>query len=193
MDENVLIAYASRMGSTAEIAVAIGDRLTHRGFQVDVRQAAIAPNARLYSAVVVGSSVYLGHWDKTAIAYLKNHAPDLAERPTWLFESGPCEAAAETRRSHVSHAVRKLCREIGLHEPMTFGGNLDPARATGRLTRWMSNGDLAGDFRDWEQISHWADGVADHLEADADQRLIGTPGFGSRHFQSTLQPSESEK
>ena len=41
--KTVLVAYASRMGSTQEIAAAIGDQLTSRGFEVEVVAAADAP------------------------------------------------------------------------------------------------------------------------------------------------------
>ena len=61
--------------------------------------------------------------------------------------------------------MKRLCRTIGLAEPTTFGGNLDPARAPGRLARRVSDGDLAGDHRDWDQIRAWADHVADQLTA----------------------------
>ena len=164
--KTVLIAYASRMGSTQEIASAIGDRLADRGFAVEVVPAADAAGARDFDAVLLGSAVYLGRWEKEAISYLKREATALGERPTWLFQSGPSGPASEARRTGTPRVVKRLCRSIGLAEPTTFGGNLDPARAKGRLARWVSKGDLAGDFRDWEQIRSWADDVADQLGAD---------------------------
>jgi menaquinone-dependent protoporphyrinogen oxidase len=163
--ESVLIAYASQMGSTREIASAIGQQLTSRGFQVEVHSTTTAHDAHKYDAVIVGSAVYLGHWDKHAIAYLKSQAPDLAERPTWLFQSGPCGPDADTHNTGTPHAVATLCQEIGVASPMTFGGNLDHSRARSWLARWVSSGRLAGDTRDWEQIRAWADTIADQLEA----------------------------
>ena len=49
---------------------------------------------------------------------------------------------------------------------MTFAGNLDHARAQGWLARWVSKGDLAGDFRDWNLVQAWANTIADQLVAD---------------------------
>jgi menaquinone-dependent protoporphyrinogen oxidase len=163
--KTVLVAYASRMGSTQEIATAIGDQLTGRGFDVQVVAAAAAPNARIFDAVVLGSALYTGRWDRDAVDYLRRNAPDLADRPTWLFQSGPSGPPTAIRATPTPRAVRRWADKIGLAAPTTFGGNLDRSRAKGLLARWVSVGDLAGDFRDWDQIRAWADGIADQLVA----------------------------
>ncbi len=164
--DKVLVAYASRMGSTKEVALAIGDQLTRRGFEVDVQPAATAENAGHYRAVIVGSAVYLQHWDKDALRYLRSQAPELSEMPTWLFQSGPCDPETPTADSIVPHAVAQLCFEIGLKRPMTFGGNLDPTLAKRWLERIVAHSELTGDFRDWDRIRAWTDEVADELIAE---------------------------
>ena len=152
MDKSVLVAYSSRTGATAEIASAIGEQLTHRGYQVDVRGTANAPDARLYSAVIVGSALHLGHWDRDAVAYLKHQAADLSERPTWLFQTGQREPASDGARPSIPHAVQKLCFGIGIDEPVTFGGNLDPAVTPGHISHWLSSGhDETGALPDRQQ------------------------------------------
>ena len=161
----VLVAYASRMGSTREIAAAIGAQLTSRGFDVEVVVADATLPARSFDAVILGSALYMGRWEKGAIKFLRRQAPDLANRPTWLFQSGPSGPPEGVRPTATPRAVRLVCEKVGLAAPTTFGGNLDPARAKGLLARWVSVGDLAGDFRDWDQIRAWADGVADQLVA----------------------------
>jgi menaquinone-dependent protoporphyrinogen oxidase len=164
--KTVLVAYASRMGSTQEIAAVIGDQLTGRGFDVQVGAAAAAPNARIVDAVVLGSALYTGRrWDRDAVDYLRRNAPDLADRPTWLFQSGPSGPPTGVRDTPTPRAVRRWADKIGLAAPTTFGGNLDHSRAKGLLARWVSVGDLAGDFRDWDQIRAWADDIADQLMA----------------------------
>jgi menaquinone-dependent protoporphyrinogen oxidase len=164
--DKVLVAYASRMGSTKEVALAIGDQLTRRGFIVDVQPAATAENAGHYRAVILGSAVYLQHWDKDALRYLRSQAPELSEMPTWLFQSGPCDPETPTKDSTVPHAVAQLCFEIGLKRPMTFGGNLDPQLAKRWLERIVAHSELTGDFRDWDRIRAWTDQVADELIAE---------------------------
>jgi menaquinone-dependent protoporphyrinogen oxidase len=161
----VLVVYASRMGSTGEIAMEIGAQLTRRGIEVDVKPVGHAQDARDYAAVILGSPVYLRRWDAEAVRYLQQQSPDLSERPTWLFQSGPCGPDEETKPDYTPRRVAKLCSQIGIDRPITFGGNLDPARAKGIFARVVAGGDLAGDFRDWDQIRSWADGIADRLVA----------------------------
>ena len=163
--KNVLVAYASRMGSTREIAATIGEELSGRGFRVDLRSASSARDASEYDAVVLGSALYLGRWDKSAVDYLRRQGSALAVRPTWLFQSGPCGPDADTQQTDTPHAVARLCQKIGVASPVTFGGNLDHSKARGWLARWVSTGDQAGDARDWKQIQAWADVVGTQLEA----------------------------
>ena len=64
---SILVAYATKHGSTAEIAEAIGADLRERGHAVDVTSAHDVHDVSTYDAVVVGSAVYLGHWQKDAL------------------------------------------------------------------------------------------------------------------------------
>ena len=66
MQRRVLVAYASRMGSTKEIAEAIGAELTARDLEVDVLPCTADPKPDDYDAVVLGSAVYVRRWDKPA-------------------------------------------------------------------------------------------------------------------------------
>jgi menaquinone-dependent protoporphyrinogen oxidase len=158
----VLVVFAPHLEATAAIARVVGNQLTRRGHEVDVRPTVRAMDAGKYGAVVVGSAVHLRHWDRDAIHYLQDQAPDLAERPTWLFQVGPfgLDAAEHT---HTPHAVTELCFEIGAHEPKTFEGAMHHNQATRWLTRQAHEGDDVS--RDWTDIREWADGVADALQA----------------------------
>jgi menaquinone-dependent protoporphyrinogen oxidase len=163
----ILVAHASRMGGTAEIAERIGTRLREAGFEVDVYACADVPEPTEYDAVIVGSALYTRHWERAARAYLEAWTDQLAERPTWLFHSGPCGEGAQDQPVTANRTIRRLARRIGASPPMTFGGRLDPTRATTRLQRWMTNGSEAGDWRDWDRVDAWAAGIADQLTARA--------------------------
>jgi menaquinone-dependent protoporphyrinogen oxidase len=154
MNNTVLITYASHRERTADVASAIGEHLMLRGYEVDVRAISSAPDARLYGAVLVGSTLHLGHWDRHAVAYLKHQAADLAERPTWLFQCESREPAPDVAHTATSHAVHQLCFGIGIQDPMIFSCHAP-----------------SGDFRDWDDVSSWADEVANRL--DARQVLLG--------------------
>jgi menaquinone-dependent protoporphyrinogen oxidase len=57
-----LIAYATRAGSTAEVAVFIGERLSERGLAVDVGPVQHLSSLEGYDAVIVGSAIRVGKW-----------------------------------------------------------------------------------------------------------------------------------
>ena len=171
----ILVAYASRMGSNAEIAQRIGDQLREAGHEVDVTPCADAADVAAYEAVIIGSALYMGHWDKAASSYLKSQAVLLAKRPTWLFQSGPCGEGLDLDHIDTPGAIRKLAGQIGLTAPVTFGGRLDRTKATTRLSRWMATGTYAGDFRDWDQVRRCTGEVAAELAEGHHRAPLPTP------------------
>ena len=89
MDVQVLVAYATKYGATAEIAEKIGQALRGAGLSADVLPADRVSDLTPYQAVVLGSAVYIGQWRKEAVKFLKANETVLAEKPVWLFSSGP--------------------------------------------------------------------------------------------------------
>ena len=86
---SILVTYASRHGSTRGIAERIAERLRVDGLDAEVRPAAEVRDASRYHAFVVGGAAYMFHWLKDATAFVKRNRALIAERPTWLFSSGP--------------------------------------------------------------------------------------------------------
>ncbi len=80
----VLLVYASRHGSTREVAEAIAEELRGAGNEVDLREAAEAPGPAGYEAVVVGGPMIMG-WHRQAKRYVARHRAELAGLPTALF------------------------------------------------------------------------------------------------------------
>ena len=162
----VLVAVASKMGSTAEIAEAVAARLRAGSHEATVVPVGEAPGPEAFDAVVVGSAVYIRGWEKAALRYLTEHREALRARPTYLFESGPSGDRSESEHN-ASAKVLRLAEKIGYRPPTVFGGNVDPTRATGRLAKWVASGDMAGDYRDWNMINTWADQIARDLGRDS--------------------------
>jgi len=86
---NVLVTVASKHGATMQIAEAIGRALA----KADIGAEVVAPDEvrslKGYDAVILGSAVYAGRWLDEAKRFVEREAPALAERPVWLFSSGP--------------------------------------------------------------------------------------------------------
>ena len=89
MDKNILVAYASKYGATKEIAEKIGEVLRQADLQADVLPVDGIHDISPYQAVILGSAVYVGKWQKEAVEFLQTYENILADRPVWLFSSGP--------------------------------------------------------------------------------------------------------
>ena len=79
-----LLVYATRHGSTQEVAGAVAAELGARFATVDVREASEAPAPTGYDAVVVGGPMIMG-WHRAAERYVKKHHTQLAAMPFALF------------------------------------------------------------------------------------------------------------
>lgn len=171
--ERVLVAYASKYGSTAEVAEAVGDALKVSRLDVDVRRAGSVGSLTEYRAAVVGSAVYAGHWRGEALRFLSGHRDWLAAHDVWLFSSGPVgedddEAdLAETERWTKPKKVQELAAEIGARDHAVFGGKVDDDR--GFIRKRMARGmpEEMRDRRDWSEIAAWATGIAGTLRASS--------------------------
>lgn len=171
----ILVAYATRSGGTREIAGRIADRLRTDGHEADVASVAGALGVPTYEAYVVGSAVYLGRWEKDAVAFVHANAALLAHRPTWLFSSGPLgtdpmTASGYDKRDTAVSAdlLANLTETVHPRGHRVFGGLLVPDRLSlgPRLMRILPAGRrllAEGDFRDWAEIEAWTDEIAGEL------------------------------
>ena len=161
----VLVAYATRMDSTREIAVAIADELRRLGHQVTVTPCPTSVSLAKFDAVLVGSAVYGRRWLPEAVQFLAARQDSLQDRMVWLFQSGPCGTGPD----HAFHTELRgrsggWRATIGA-EHITFKGRLAAERARTWVARWLGRGGLAGDYRDGDAIRSWARAVSGQLEA----------------------------
>ncbi|MFE1248477.1 flavodoxin domain-containing protein [Streptomyces sp. NPDC058735] len=163
MQEKVLVAYGSTNGSTAEIAEHIGEVLAKEGLAAAVRSAAEVSDLSPYGAVVLGGGLYGGRWQRDARRFARRHRKALADRPVWLFSSGPLDPSASERDIPPAPGVRRMADRIDARGHVTFGGCLE-GQVKGRLARMIVNSGKGGDYRDFEQIDRWAVMVAADLE-----------------------------
>jgi menaquinone-dependent protoporphyrinogen oxidase len=162
MPESVLVAYGSTNGSTARIAEAIGEVLRKEGLTAEVRPAQSVESVTPYDAVVAGGGLYAGRWQKDARRFLRRHRRDLAERPLWLFSSGPLDASASERDIPPVPGVAKAMDRLEAREHVTFGGCLEEG-AKGWVARMILRNGKGGDFRDFTKIEEWAGRVGRDL------------------------------
>jgi menaquinone-dependent protoporphyrinogen oxidase len=85
MNNKILVTYASRAGSTAEVAQAIGQTLTEGGAQVDVISMTDVKDLSAYRAVVAGSAIRDRKWLPEAMQFMRTHRAELAQKPVAEF------------------------------------------------------------------------------------------------------------
>jgi menaquinone-dependent protoporphyrinogen oxidase len=162
MTEKVLVAYGTTNGSTAQIAEAVAEVLSKEGLTAEARPAGSVSTLEPYDAVVVGGGLYAGRWHKDARRFVRRHRGELAERPLWLFSSGPLDASASERDIPPVPGVRKAMDRLDAREHVTFGGCLEEG-AKGFIARKIVESGKGGDFRDFPAIEAWAARVAGEL------------------------------
>jgi len=152
----MLVAYASKHGSTREVAEAVAGALRRSGHDVDLRPAREVDGVDGYDAVVLGAPLYVGRWHREATAFLKRHRRALAAKPVAIFALGPLKDTEEERadaRAQLDRALEKV-PEVEPLAVIVFGGAIEPA-----TLRFPFNRMPRTDIRDWDAIAAWAEGL----------------------------------
>jgi menaquinone-dependent protoporphyrinogen oxidase len=163
MEARVLVAYATRYGSTQEVAEAVAATLRERGLAVDSGPMRAVRTLEGYRAVVLGAPLYMFHWHKDALQFLTRHRAALTQRPVAVFALGPFHA----EEKEYQEVRRQLDKELAKFPWLTpqaiaiFGGKFDPQKLTfpHNLVPALKNMP-ASDVRDWAAIRAWANDLA---------------------------------
>ena len=165
---HVLVAYASKRGSTVEIGDAIGDVLRQSGLDVDCKSAGEVRSLDSYDGVVLGSAVYMKRWRGDAKHFLRKHGEELSRLPFWVFSSGPVGDPSKTPDPAWLEPPRIIDRaqQLGVRDHVVFGGRV-PAKPRGPIERSMVENTPAQyrDRRDWDEIRAWGSRIASELHA----------------------------
>ena len=161
------MAFASRHGSTVDVADRLATALRKHGNRVELRPAAEVGRVDPYDAVVFGGAVYNQAWLPEGEAFVRRNLGPLARRPLWLFSVG---TFGDTKRL-IGPLMKREPKHIGdLLETLqprdyrVFAGVIDRHQwpFISRLFYWALGGRL-GDNRDWPEIDAWAEGIAGAL------------------------------
>ena len=157
MNASILIAYATKNGSTEQVAGKVAATLSAHGLVADVRAAHDVSGIAGYDGVILGSAIYMGRLHVDARDFLHRYATLRAEVPLAIFAMGPRMLGDRDLASSRAQLDAALAKEPAVQPFATaiFGGVFDPAKQ-----HFPLNHIPASDARDWEAIESWADAVA---------------------------------
>ena len=168
MNGRILVTYASQYGATREIAEKIGQGLRQAGLSADVLPVNSVRDLTPYVAVILGSAVYVGKWQKEAERFLQANAAALATRPVWLFSSGPTgegDPVALLDGWRLPAALQPVADRIRPRDVAVFHGCINPDKVNFiERTAVKALKKPFGDFRDWGAIAAWTNTITGALQ-----------------------------
>jgi menaquinone-dependent protoporphyrinogen oxidase len=159
--KKVLVAYASKYGSTGGVAEAIGKELCNGGVAVDVCRLKNIGDLNLYRGVVVGSAIYMGKWLPEAVEFVERNREVLRQVPViyFLVCITMCKPTEENRRKVLAYLdpVLKAVPQVQPLKIGAFAGALDYRNLSWPIKLIMKlKGAPEGDFRNWDALRAWA-------------------------------------
>jgi menaquinone-dependent protoporphyrinogen oxidase len=169
MSNKILVTYASRCGSTAGVAEAIGTTLAENGTEVDVSPMHDVIDLTPYGAVVAGSAIHEHQWLPEALAFTQTHQVELNRKPFAAFLVCMTMALKNEQWREQANVKDWLAPVRTFVRPMSeglFAGALDISKVSSfsdrlkfRISVW-SGVWSEGDHRDWDAIRAWASELA---------------------------------
>ena len=173
---NVLLLYATRGNSTAEVAQHIANILKAADIHITLANAEVydmTADSNTYDAFVVGTGIYTGMWNKSLLEKLRQVRHTFKGVPMWGF--GMCirvleaDGEAYAQRNYMPDFITL---EFNLQEFKFFAGKfiLSDINMEDRWTLAIRyDGEVPPenynkDYRDWDAIRVWANKVASSIK-----------------------------
>jgi menaquinone-dependent protoporphyrinogen oxidase len=162
MPESVLVAWATRSGSTREVADAVAAAMREDGLAVDCQPLKSIRTPAAYRMVVIGAPLYMFKWHKDALAFIAKHRQALQKVPVAVFALGPFHDV-EKEWKDVRALFDKVLQGLPWFSPFArevFGGKFDPETLRFPMNLIPALKKMpASDIRNWEEIRSWARGL----------------------------------
>jgi menaquinone-dependent protoporphyrinogen oxidase len=169
MSVSVLVTYATRYGSTQEVAEAVAETMQQRGLMVDLAHMPEVLSLEGYDAIVLGTAIYMFRLHKDARRFLARHSHALTMQQVAVFALGPFHDDPKEWKAARSHLDKGLAKFPWLtpidHE--VFGGRFDPAKLRFPFNLTPLRRMPASDIRNWDDIRAWAGYLAGKLHPAA--------------------------
>ena len=163
--KSILLTYATRFGSTQEVAEVITTALRETGIKVDLQPIQEVQRLGDYDGIVLGAALYNARWHQEAHQFLAKYQDVLMQRPVAIFALGPLNTGEAAMRN----SRRQLDKELEKYpwlKPVAvemFAGKYDPSKpGLGFFGRLLP----ARDYRNWGTIRAWANILPVQLQHD---------------------------
>lgn len=163
----VLVAYATRAGSTMEIAQSIGRIFIDAGYETDTLGIKKVRSLEQYDAAILGTAVHTGMLMPEMVRFVRKNRMVLCRMSVAAF--AVCLSMKPQTPEH--HAAAKefldpVRREISLVSEGFFAGVMDYSRV-GFIARFIVKNMVQtpeGDFREWDAINGWTRDLTERLK-----------------------------
>lgn len=170
----ILVAYASRTGSTMGVAEAIGFRLSEHGFLVEIEPMNKVTDLTSFDAIICGSAIQDRQWLPEAMEFIKTHQSVINQKPFATFSV--CMTLAMTKAEKYRPGVIAWLKPVrSLTKPFSegfFAGTMEFAKIPSFPDRFKFRVSVllgvwkVGDHRDWEAIRVWAENLVPVLKSE---------------------------
>ena len=161
--KSILLAYATRYGSTQEVAETIAASLRQAGLTVDIQPIQEVRTLANYDALVLGAAIYNAHWHPEAHNFLSRDQEAIDQLPVAIFALGPLSPSEAAKRNSRRQLDMELAKYSWL-KPVSveiFAGKYDPSKpGLSFFERFLP----ARDYRNWDAIRAWANALAARLQ-----------------------------
>ena len=159
MEERVLIAYASRLGSTRRVAESIGNILKDAEIDVDVKNVNDVDDISSYTSVIIGSAAKSGKLLTEARKFAVKFKNDIKKLKTAYFTVCLTEPYDDVKSFMNAEYSLEPLKEI--KEPVCLG--LFAGKPDIKSLRWFLRHILRkakteeAEVGNWDDIESWAD------------------------------------
>lgn len=162
MNSKILVAYATKTGSTAEIACRIADELKEKGHLVDVISVDQVGSIDDYDTIILGSAARAGSVLPEATFFVTHNQKVLENKNFHMFlVCMTLKDDTENNRKTVSGYLQPIREIMDPDCEGLFAGVMDYGKLN-FFEKMLAKALKApeGDFRRWDLILTWADEVA---------------------------------
>ncbi|WOF15700.1 hypothetical protein F1737_02850 [Methanoplanus sp. FWC-SCC4] len=163
MIKKILIAYATRYGSTTKIAETIQNKLSELGYETKTANILDIDSIESYDAIIVGSPLNMGKWLPEAKEFMQFRKNELNKVPVIAFTTGiTLKNPTEHNILKAKFATDEILPYVQPKETGFFAGNLNSNELNENDKQIII---LAkpetGDFRDFSKVENWTKTIAE--------------------------------